>query len=196
MKTLKEYIMLRKKTYPFKVKVAGEMTTEQEDTLKALLSKYQVLEFNKTGRTPVQALPLDFPRIQNAEVNIYEVVLDYPVTSHELINYIGNGLRINEQRIVVRNPNEPSEAYQEQAATYEGALLNDSEHKEAPNAEFSDYYGDKYNASFVKALSDDLKAQQKARGEIRAEEKGQTTNDLPQGTRSPINQSQYDPRKK
>ena len=78
--------MLKKKTYPFKVKVAGEMTSEQEDLMKVLLDKYQIVEFKKAGRTPVQALPLDFPRIQNAEVNIYDIVLDYPVTSHELIN--------------------------------------------------------------------------------------------------------------
>jgi len=196
MKTLKEYIMLKKKTYPFKVKVAGEITSEQEDTMRALLDKYQVVEFKKTGRTPVQALPLDFPRMQNAEVNIYDVVLDYPVTSHELSNYIGNGLKITEQRIVIRNPNEPSEEYQARSGTYEGALLDDATYKESPNADFNDYYGDKYNMSFVKALRDDLKAQMASRGEVRVQETGQTTNDLPQGTRSPIAQTTHDPRKK
>ena len=186
--------MLKKKTYPFKVKVAGEMTSEQEDLMKVLLDKYQIVEFKKAGRTPVQALPLDFPRIQNAEVNIYDIVLDYPVTSHELINYIGNGLRIIEQRIVVRNPNEPSEAYQQKPESYKGALLNDPDHKEAPNADFNDFYGDKYNASFVKALTDDLKAQQTARGEHRPSEGiGETTNELPQGNTSPISKPSNGP---
>ena len=115
MKTLNDYLLQTKKTYSFKVKIAGKITNEAEGTLKSLLEKYQILEFTKTAKTPVQALPLDFPRLQNSEVNIWDVTLDYPVTSHELINYIGNGLRINEQRIVVRNPGEPSEEYQQPA---------------------------------------------------------------------------------
>lgn len=187
MKTFTEYLMESKKTYSFKVKIAGDVTNEAETMLKSLLEKYQVLEFKKLAKTPVQALPLDFPRLHNSEVNIWDVTLDYPVTPHELINYLGNGLRINEQRIVVRNPNEPSEEYQQPSKKYEGALLNDPDHKEAPNADFNDYYGDKYNASFVKALNDDLKAQQKARGEQRPSGGiAETTNDLPQGNTSPI----------
>lgn len=197
MKTFKEYLMESKKTFPFKVKVAGEVTTEQETAMKALLEKYKVVEFSKSGKTPVQALPLDFPRVQNAEVNIWEVVLDYPVTASELTNYLGNGLRINEQFIVVKSPNEPTEEYQRPPETREGALLTDSEYKEAPNANFDDFYGDKYNMSFVKALNDDLKANREARGEkIPTAEKAQTTNDLPQGSASPIKSTDYDPRKK
>ena len=187
VKSFKDYLYESKKSYPFKVKIAGDLLPEAEATLKTLLDKYQVVEFKKLARTPVQSLPLDFPRIQTAEVNIWDVTLDYPVTSAELINYLGNGLKMNEQRIVVRNPNEPSEEYQKPTEKREGALLTDSDYKESPNADFNEYYGDKYNASFVKALTDDLKAQRKARNEQRPSEGvGQTTNDLPQGTRSPI----------
>jgi hypothetical protein len=186
-KTFKDYLMEGKKTYPFKVKIAGEITNEQEECMKSLLSKYQIATFSKTKKTPVQALPLDFPRLNNVEVNIWDVTLDYPVTSHELINYLGNGLRINEQFIVVRNPNEPSEEYQQPSETYDGALLTDSTYKESPNANPDDFYGDKYNASFVKALNDDLKAQRKARGEeIPNGENGKTLNDIPQDNRSPV----------
>ncbi len=187
MKSFKEYLSESKRTYDFKVKIAGEVTKEQEDMMKGLLSKYQIAAFKKSGKTPVQALPLDFPRIQNAEVSIYEVTLDYPVTSFELKNYLGNGLRINEQQIVVKNPNEPSEEYQEPPQTREGALLNDPDYKEAGNVDGTKYFGDKYNASFVKALNDDLKDMRKIRGEqIPTEGKAQTTNDLPQGNKSPM----------
>ena len=80
MKSFKEYLMESKRSYPFKIKIAGEVTTEQEEKLKSLLEKFQVSEFKKSGKTPVQALPLDFPRLSNSEVNIWEVVLEYPVT--------------------------------------------------------------------------------------------------------------------
>lgn len=187
MKSFKDYLTESKRTYDFKVKIAGEFTTEQEEALKTLLNKYQVVGFKKAAKTPVQSLPLDFPRITNAEVNVFEVSLDYPVASHELQYYLGNGLRINEQAIVVRRPGEPSEEYQEPQAQREGALLNDSEYKESPNVDSSQYYGDKYNASFVKALNDDLKAKREERGEkIPTEGQAQTSNDLPQNNKSPV----------
>jgi hypothetical protein len=44
-------------------------------------------------------------------------------------------------------------------------LLTDSEYKESPNANFDDFYGDKYNTGFVKELNDVLKLQRKERGE-------------------------------
>lgn len=186
-KTFKDYLMEGKKTYPFKVKIAGKVTNEQEESMKSLLSKYQIANFKKASTTPVQALPLDFPKLNNVEVNIWDVTLDYPVTSHELINYLGNGLRMNEQFIVVRNPNEPSEQYQQPSETYDGALLTDSTYKESPNANPDDFYGDKYNASFVKALNDDLKAKRKERGEVIPNgDDGKTLNDIPQGNRSPV----------
>jgi hypothetical protein len=187
MKSFKEHLTESKKTYPFKVKIAGVITTEQEATLKSLLDKYKVVEFKKSGRTPVQSLPLDFPRHRNVEVNIYEVTVDYPVTGHELMSYLGNGLQINEQNIVVRNPGEPQEEYQNAPEKRAGALLNDSNYSEHPKVNSEEYYGDKYNLSLVKALNDDLKAKRKERGEvIPTEGKGQTTNDLPQNTKSPV----------
>ena len=187
MKTFTEYLTESKKTYPFKVKVAGEFTAEQEQTLKGLLDKYSVLEFKRTATTPVQALPLDFPKLRNTQVNVFEVILDYPVASWELQNYLGNGLRILEQDIVVRRPGEPSEQYQEPQEKREGALLNDPDYKEAGSPKFEDYYGTEYNNSLIKTLNDDLKAQRKAQGQvIPGEVKGQTSNDLPQGMNSPI----------
>lgn len=192
-KSFKEYLTESQRAYPFKIKIAGEVSTEQEDILKSLLNKFNIAEFKKSATTPVQALPLDFPKIQNAEVNIYDVTLNYPVTSFELTNYLGNGLRINEQRLVVRKPGEPSEEYQQPKEKREGALLNDSEYKEAPNADSNQFYGNKYNASFVKALNDDLKAKREARGEkIPTEGIAETTNDLPQNNTSPVSKSKND----
>ena len=86
MKNFKEYLQesaLQKK-YDFRVKVAGDFTTEQESKLKTMLGRFQVNAFKKVGSTPIQALPLDFPQVKNCEVNIYEVSLDYPTTQQEL----------------------------------------------------------------------------------------------------------------
>jgi len=187
MKSFKEHLTESKRTYQFKVKIAGDVTAEQETCFKTLLDKYHVTEFKKTGKTPVQALPLDFPKLQNSEVSIYEVSVDYPVASFELQNYLAAGLKINEQSIVVRNPNEPSERYQEPTEKREGALLDDATYSEHPNVDSTTVYGDKYNASLIKTLNDDLKAQRAIQGEkIPGGADGKTTNDLPQNNTSPV----------
>ena len=167
MKSFKEHLAESKKQYTFRVKVAGDFTTEQETTLESLLGRFSVSGFKKTGKTPIQALPLDFPQVKNCEVNIYEVSLDYPTTQFELTEYLTSGLGVSKRNLVVRSPNEPTEEYQHvEDKQREGALLSDSEYKESPNATFEDYYGDKYNSGFVKELNDILKLQRKERGEV------------------------------
>ena len=168
MKSFKEYLSegTQAKKYEFRVKVAGDFTTEQETKLKAMLERFTVNAFKKVGVTPIQALPLDFPQVKNCEVNIYEVTLDYPTTQQELTEYLSSGLEVSKQRLVVRRPGEPSEEYQHEESKREGALLNDPDYKEAGDPQFEDFYGDKYNSGFVKELNDILKLQRKERGEV------------------------------
>lgn len=165
MKSFKEHLSESKKQYDFRVKVAGEMTTEQESNLKSLLGKWSLSNFKKATKTPIQQLPLDFPKLKNMEVNIYEVTLDYPTTQFELTEYLSSELGVGKSHLVVKRPGEPTEEYQNPEPKREGALLNDSEYKEAENANFDDYYGSKYNSGFVKELNDVLKLQRKVRGE-------------------------------
>jgi len=167
MKNFKEYLQenIMQKKYEFRVKVAGDFTSEQESKLKTMLERFQVNAFKKVGTTPIQALPLDFPQVKNCEVNIYEISLDYPTTQQELTEYLSSGLEVSKQRLVVRKPGEPTEEYQHKEPKREGALLDDPDYKEAGSPQFEDYYGDKYNTGFVKELNDILKLQRKARGE-------------------------------
>jgi len=164
-KSFKAYLSESKKQYDFRVKIAGDITPDQEDQLKSLLGRYQLISFKKTAKTPIQELPLDFPSIKNTEVNIYDITLDYPTTQQELSEYLATELGVGKPRLVVRRPGEPSEEYQVPAEPREGALLDDPDYKEAGNAQFEDYYGDKYNSGFVKELNDILKLQRRARGE-------------------------------
>lgn len=165
MKSFKEHLAESKKQYDFKVKVACEMTGDQETHLKSMLDKWQLNGFKKLKKTPIQQLPLDFPQLKNVEVNIYEVSLHYPVTQHELTEYIASELQVGRGHVVVKRPGEPTEEYQNIEPKREGALLDDPNYKESPNAQFEDYYGDKYNSGFVKELNDLLKLERKARGE-------------------------------
>ena len=195
MKQFKDYLSESKKQFDFRVKIAGQFTTEQEAAMKSLLSKFAVSGFKKTATTPIQALPLDFPQVKNCEVNIYEVLLDYPTTQQELTEYLTTSLGVNKQNLVVRRPGEPSEEYQTITEPREGALLNDPDYKEAGSPQFEDYYGDKYNTGFVKELNDILKLQRKERGEvIPTEGEAKYNTESPANTASILKQAQ-DPRK-
>ena len=190
MKSFKEHLTESKKKYDFRIKIAGDMTTEQEDTMKRLLGRFSVentLGSFKKSKTPIQAVPLDFPQVKNCEVNIYEVTLDYPTTQHELTEYLSAELGVGKQNLVVRSPFEPSEEYQKIEPKREGALLGDSEYKESPNAQFENFYGDKYNSGFVKELNDILKLQRRERGEeIPTDGPAKYSTDAAPSTTSPI----------
>jgi hypothetical protein len=189
MKNFKEYLSesVAEKKHNFRVKVAGDFSKDQESKMKTMLERFVVSAFKKVGTTPIQALPLDFPQVRNCEVNIYEVTVDYPTTQQELTEYLALGLGVSKQHLVVRRPGEPSEEYQEVAEKREGALLNDANYSEAPNANFEDVYGTKYNSGFVKELNDLLKLERKARGEnIPTEGAAKFNTDSPASTTSPI----------
>jgi hypothetical protein len=99
MKTFKDYIT--KKTYDFKIKVAGELPLKFESTLKTSLEKYGV-DSMTTSKTPIQKLPLDFPDTDNAEVHIFEVSLNYPVNSPALKTYVMEKTGIVKNKLVVK----------------------------------------------------------------------------------------------
>lgn len=194
-KTFKDYLTESVKQYDFRIKVAGNVSADQESTLKSILDKYSVSSFKRTKTTPIQELPLDFPTMKNCEVNIYEVVLDYPTTTYELKEYLSHEMKINREALVVRRPGEPTEEYQEPVKPRDGALLDDPNYKEAPNHKFEDFYGDAYNKTFVKELNDLLKLERKARGEqIPSESPAKFNTDTDSGTKSPVIQAP-DPRK-
>jgi hypothetical protein len=203
MKSFQEYLAESKKSYTFRVKVAGDVTAEQEKTMETLLSKYDLSSFKKTGKTPIQSLPLDFPKLKNTEVNMYEVTVAYPTTQYELTEYLASEMAITKECIVVRRPNEPYEEYQQPVEERSTALLTDGEYKEVEKINGEDFYGDKYNSGFVKELNDILKLQRKERGEVIPEASDKTigtdakakfNTDATGNTKSPIVQAP-DPRK-
>ena len=65
MKTFKEYLVENKKVYSFKIKVAGEIPENFQDSVKTKLERCKVMTFEKLNTTPIQKLTLDFPDKNN-----------------------------------------------------------------------------------------------------------------------------------
>lgn len=123
MRSFVDILTESKKTYPFKIGIAGEMPEGFADRLETALDKYQISTISKGKKTPIQERPLDFPQLQNMEVTYFEVEVNYPTTSQVLQEYLGQVCQVHQSHIIVRNPNEPQERYQEEANETEYVTL-------------------------------------------------------------------------
>lgn len=112
MRSFIEVLQESKKIYPFKIGVAGPLPEGFADHLETALQKYDVVKMTKGKKTPIQERPLDFPQLQNTEVTYFEVEVNYPTTVQVMQEYVGNCCDIPQSHIIVRNPNEPQELYQ------------------------------------------------------------------------------------
>lgn len=148
MKTFKEYLSENKKVYGFKIKVAGDLPEGFQDDLKKSLDKYQVVNLEKIT-TPIQESPIDFPELSNKEVNIFDLVVEYPVTAPELANIVKE-MGVMEECLRVRGSGEPSE--------YETKLIDDQQPEKIKH---KDYFGDDFNKSFLKDLEKTVKERKK-----------------------------------
>lgn len=165
MKRFTEYLNENARTWHFKIKIAGPLTDEQISSMETLLNKFGCSSFEHSSTTPIQDVPLDFPRIKNAEVNIFDISLLYPATQWEIQEYLANNIGITKDAIVVRKPDEPYEEYQQDHEPREGALLEDPDYQELPNHNWDNYYGDNYNLGLIKELNEMLKEKRNNRGE-------------------------------
>lgn len=124
MKKFIDILLESKKTYIFRIGVAGVISKDFLSKLSTCLEKYQLITAKSIATTPIQKRPLDFPNLQNMEVTFFEVELGYPTTTQILEEYIGQYCCVDRSHLVVRGINEPQEEYQESqtAEPYEPLL--------------------------------------------------------------------------
>lgn len=163
MKSFREYLSESKKVYSFKVKVAGDLPENFQENLKNSLEKFQIITLEKMT-TPVQESPMDFPEQSNKEVNIFDLVVEYPVTAPEIAAYVKD-MGLAEECFKIRNSGEPSETDTRIINDEAGALLDDPYYKEAVEVKPKDYFGDDFNKSFLKELARTAKEKSKELGQ-------------------------------
>lgn len=112
MKSFRDILTESKKTYTFKIGVAGELPEGFQDRMETALKKFGLIDISAGKKTPIQEQPLDFPQLQNMEVTYFETNLEYPTTPQVLQEYLGNACSVSKSHILVRSPNEPREEYQ------------------------------------------------------------------------------------
>mgnify|MGYP001158450557 CR=1 FL=1 len=156
-KLFSEYLTESKRVFEFKVKIAGELPEGFKKKVKMALAKYEATKISAVKKTVVQEHPLDFPKLQNKEVHIFDISLNYPVTADVLMNYMCEYFNMNPEMLKVKNPNDPTETYLAPTnVKQEYAPILTTPEYEKPAVPQEKLTGDKYNQSMLKSLMDEI----------------------------------------
>ena len=159
MSTFKDYLTESTKSYDYKIKIAGEPKDIDKNALETALQKFDLASMSAGKSTPIMTLPLDFPRLSNEQVTIFDVTTNYPESPRVMHEYLSDLLRIPMTHIVVKKPGEPSEEYQDEMQVAKKSeyanKLHDIEYKDAPKVNADEHTGDKYNMGLLKELLKD-----------------------------------------
>jgi hypothetical protein len=150
MKSFEEYLTESKKTYQFKIKVAGDLSEDFSSKLNSAMEKFSVVKLSKGKRTPIQEVPLDFPNLKNSTVTVFELEVTYPTTPQVLEAYLSQVCSVNPSRVVVRTANSPSEEYQKHMTDKSTQIIGEVE-EDIPGGQ--DMVGEKRISSFLKDLA-------------------------------------------
>ena len=188
MSTFKNYLTESTKSYDYKIKIAGEPKDIDKNALETALQKFDLASMSAGKSTPIMTLPLDFPRLSNESVTIFDVTTNYPESARVMQEYLSDILRIPATHLVVRKPGEPTEEYQndmEVAKKSEYASkLQDIEMKDAPKVNAEDYHSTKANMGLLKELMKD-----RVENKDHPKEKENSMSKEEEGTPSPLSKS-------
>jgi len=163
MKSFTEYLTESKNTYTFRIKLAKELSGDDLSRIENHLAKYDVQKVSAPTKLMLQSVPYDFPQLRGYEIFVIEFETNLPASAYQIQTEIQTLLGISDGFMKVRSDQEPLEK-QEQALSDDAevaSLLADSTYSEAEKINPDDYFGDKYNTSFVQELLKLKKDQEK-----------------------------------
>lgn len=153
MRSFTEYLTESKKTYEFKIKVAGELPEDFSSALKTAMEKYSVVKLSSGKRTPIQETPLDFPNLKNVNVTVFDFECNYPTTPQVLEAYISQVCGCSEGKVIVKTANQCAEDYTNEEKTEQ--VLDEPE---TATEDGQGLVGEKHISSFLKDLASEAKA--------------------------------------
>jgi len=193
MKPFAKYLAESERTYDYRVKLCGRVPDELVRQLKKRMDQFDPVRMGDVKTTPIQVIPTDFPGFKNEAVTMFDVSLRYPAIEPQ-IKLIMQILGFDPNRVVMTTRD------------YNDSLVDEYERIEDENQDLlrdTDFPAD---TAEQKALKKDygveahdhvvLKNQYRsdftvAGGRTPA---AKTTNDLPQGTKSPFSKIKRQPK--
>lgn len=186
MKSFQTYIYETKKTFEFRMKFANcDLDKPAQDRIKSVLEAYQLQSITAPKRMPIQE-HRDFPKLGPCECHVIDVELGYPTIAEHLRQLMVERAAIKADSVCVypKNQHEYTEEAETRGQGRTGALLTDP-----------DLQADELDVNMAgQARADSLlKELQTTKHVVAAKDPsaaGKTTNELPQGTVSPVGSTQ------
>ena len=185
MKPFAQYLAESERTYDYRIKMCGNPSTEFVRELKSKLDQFDPVKMGDVKTTPVQIIPTDFPNHKNMPVAMFDVSFRYPAIEPQ-IKQLAQLLDWNPNDIVMLT------------ARHEDGLVREYERIADENKDLladTDYPAD---TAEQRALKKDYAAEPHNHAVLRNSYRSdftvaggktppaKTTNELPQGTKSPI----------
>lgn len=183
MKTFAQYLTESEKTFDYRIKICGEVTPGFLKAFKEKLVKFDPVKISEPKTTPIQAKPAGFPAATNQRVTIIDGTFRYPATPPQ-IQQFAELLGLDADNICI-NDLKWSEGMDTELAGIdaqtEPLLTSDYPANSAEQKRLSKEYADS-NQQIVKNSAE--KATWTVAGGKTPP--AATTNDLPQGVKSPM----------
>jgi hypothetical protein len=185
MKPLAQYLAESERTYDYRIKMCGDVSSEFIRQLKSKLDQFAPNSMSDIKTTPIQKIPTDFPNFKNEKVSMFDVSFRYPAIEPQ-IKQLAQLMQFDPNKIVMSTRN------------YNEELANEYEKIEDQNQDLlanTDYPADDQQQ---KALKKDygveahdhvvLKNQYRTDFTVAGGKTppAKTTNDLPMGSQSPM----------
>ena len=193
MKPFAKYLAESERTYNYRIKVVGDVPAGFFKALKDKMSQFDIVKMSDAKTTPVRKVIPDFPAFPNQSMNIADVELRYPAVEPQ-IKQLAQLIGIDPNRIIMATvPYEESLDDESVKITDENKdLLKDTAYP-APDAAQralkKDYSTGPYDHAVLKNAyrSDFTIAGDKTPA-------AKTTNEIPQGNKSPMTNIKRQPK--
>ena len=186
MKTFRDYLVETEKTFDYRIKICGDLPTGFEKAFKDALKQFDPVSVGSFKSTPILAKPQGFANFPNSPVNIMDVEFRYPAAPPQ-ITKIARLLGIDSDDRVMTFDRAWSDGMDKELLGIEEEskdLLNTPypANSREQNALKKDYAADAHDKQVVRNSASEAKFTVAGGKTPRAE----TTNDLPQGVKSPM----------
>ena len=196
MKNLHDYIAERNSNYSFRIKVAKQNPKDIMEEIKNALDAYELVDITTPKSLPVQE-HREFPKWGPCECWQFEATVSYPTTGVQIAQLLKErtGMQADWVCVYGKQQADDNDAFEAYGKDHEGSLLLDGELKDVAGAQ--DLVGNRRKDSLLKELEEQSPKltgfKEPELTSTRATEKtkaAQTTNQLPQGTTSPVGSQQ------
>ena len=181
IKSFASHLSDNAKVYSFKMRMAFECTDKMFKKIECALDAYQLESITKPKSLPIQEDSVNFPQLGPVEINIIEMELGYPVIPEMLQALLIERCGLDGTQFIIHTLAQDADRTPQNAIYEKGDALLDTELDDYALTE--KVYGNEFITDFLDSIET-----REYKFSADNTEKAETTNELPQGSQSPMTQ--------